>query len=86
MNKDGWQGEQYPENDWAHMSVEPILKADGNHLTVDIPLGREIIKAMIWRVPVGRTSLYLLDTNLPENPPQHRSITEQLYGGDREAD
>ena len=84
LNKDGWQGEQYPENDWAHMSVEPILKEDGNHLTVDIPLGREVIKAMIWRVPVGRTSLYLLDTNLPENPPQHRSITEQLYGGDRE--
>jgi ABC-type glycerol-3-phosphate transport system permease component len=24
LNKDGWQGEQYPENDWAHMSVEPI--------------------------------------------------------------
>lgn len=84
LNKDGWQGEEYPENDWAHMSVEPMLKADGNHLTVDVPLGREIVKAMIWRVPVGRTSLYLLDTNLPENSPQHRTITEQLYGGDRE--
>jgi len=84
LNKDGWQGEEYPENDWAHMSVEPVLKADGNHLTVDIPLGRETVKAMLWRVPVGRTSLYLLDTNLPENAPQHRTITEQLYGGDRE--
>lgn len=84
LNKDGWQGEEYPENDWAHMSVEPVLKEDGNHLTIDIPLGREIVKAMIWRVPVGRTSLFLLDTNLNENAPQHRSITEQLYGGDRE--
>lgn len=84
LNKDGWQGEEYPENDWAHMSVESIKKEDGNHLTVDIPLGRETVKAMIWRVPVGRTSLYLLDTNLPENAPEHRTITEQLYGGDRE--
>ena len=84
LNKDGWQGEEYPENDWAHMSVEAVRNNKGNNLTVDIPLGREIVKAMIWRVPVGRTSLYLLDTNLPENPPAHRTITEQLYGGDRE--
>ena len=84
LNKDGWQGEEYPENDWAHMSVEAVRNDKGNNLTVDIPLGREIVKAMIWRVPVGRTSLYLLDTNLPENPPAHRTITEQLYGGDRE--
>ena len=84
LNKDGWQGEEYPENDWAHMSVEAVRNDKGNNLTVDIPLGREVVKAMIWRVPVGRTSLYLLDTNLPENPPAHRTITEQLYGGDRE--
>ena len=84
LNKDGWQGEEYPENDWAHMSVEAVRNEQGNNLTVDIPLGRETVKAMIWRVPVGRTSLYLLDTNLPENAPAHRTITEQLYGGDRE--
>lgn len=84
INKDGWQGEEYPENDWAHMSVEPVKTAEGNHLIVDIPLGREIVKAMVWHVPVGRSSLYLLDTNLPENAPQHRTITETLYGGDRE--
>lgn len=85
LNKDGWQGEEYPENDWAHMSVEAVKNNQGNNLTIDIPLGRETVKAMIWRVPVGRTSLYLLDTNLPENAPQHRAITEQLYGGDRES-
>ena len=84
LNKDGWQGEEYPGNDWAHLSVEAVLDKDGNNLTVDIPLGRETVKAMIWRVPVGRVSLYLLDTNLPDNPPQHRNITETLYGGDRE--
>ncbi|MDR0735009.1 MAG: alpha-glucan family phosphorylase [Elusimicrobiota bacterium] len=84
LNKDGWQGEEYPGNDWAHLSVEAVLNKDGSNMTVDIPLGREVIKAMIWRVPVGRASLYLLDTNLPDNAPQHRTITETLYGGDRE--
>lgn len=84
LNKDGWQGEEYPENDWAHLAVEAVQNKDGSNLTVDIPLGREIVKAMIWRVPVGRASLYLLDTNLPDNAPQNRTITETLYGGDRE--
>jgi len=84
LNRDGWQVERYPENDWANMPVEPARDRDGNPLHIDVPLGNENIKAAVWRVPVGRTSLYLLDTNLPENPPHHRLITEQLYGGDRE--
>lgn len=83
LNRDGWQVERHPENDWANMPVELIRNADGTALTVEVPLGSECINARIWRVPVGRTSLYLLDTNLPENPPYHRTITEQLYGGDR---
>ena len=32
---------------------------------------------------MGRVKLYLLDTNIPENErPEHREITDQLYGGD----
>ncbi|MDR0646654.1 MAG: alpha-glucan family phosphorylase, partial [Elusimicrobiota bacterium] len=84
LNKDGWQGEDYPENDWAHLAVEAVSDKNGGNLIVEIPLEQEIVKAMIWRVPVGRTALYLLDTNLPDNAPQHRNITETLYGGDRE--
>ena len=38
----------------------------------------------VWRVETGRTDLYLLDTNLQENTPAQRLITEKLYGGDRE--
>ncbi len=83
LNREGWQNEEYPDNDWAHMPVERVMK-DGEEVTVDIPLGAETVKACIWRVPVGRTSLYLLDTNLQENTPAQRAITEKLYGGDRE--
>ena len=83
LNREGWQNEEYPDNDWAHMPVERMQK-DGKDILVDIPLGNETVKACIWRVPVGRTSLYLLDTNLQENTPAQRAITEKLYGGDRE--
>ena len=84
LNRDGWQVERYPENDWANMPVEMINDSNGNPLTVEVPLGNESIKVGIWKVPVGRTSLFLLDTNLPENPPHHRGVTDQLYGGDRD--
>lgn len=84
LNREGWQNEEYPDNDWAHMPVERVQK-DGKDITVDIELGQnETVKACIWRVPVGRTSLYLLDTNLQENTPAQRAITEKLYGGDRD--
>ncbi|MFA5161546.1 MAG: alpha-glucan family phosphorylase [Elusimicrobiales bacterium] len=83
LNRDGWQVERFPENDWANMPVEKVRSASGEPLAVTVPLGEESVKVGVWRVPVGRTSLYLLDTNLPENPHHHRLITEQLYGGDR---
>lgn len=83
INREGWQNEEYPDNDWAHMPVEHVQK-DGKDVVVDIALGAETVKACVWRVPVGRTSLYLLDTNLQENTPAQRAITEKLYGGDRE--
>ena len=84
LNREGWQNEEYPDNDWAHMPVERVKGADGQDVIVDIPLANENVKACVWRVPVGRTSLYLLDTNLQENTPAQRAITEKLYGGDRE--
>ena len=85
LNRDGWQNEEYPDNDWAHMAVEHVLDANGNEIIVDVPLGfNETVKACVWRVETGRTDLYLLDTNLQENTPAQRLITEKLYGGDRE--
>jgi glycogen phosphorylase len=42
------------------------------------------ITAQIWRAVVGRVSLYLLDTNLAQNRPEDRDITDQLYGGGTE--
>ena len=85
LNREGWQNEAYPDNDWAHMAVERVAGADGKDIIVEIPLGfHETVKACVWRVDVGRTQLYLLDTNLQENTPEQRLITEKLYGGDRE--
>ncbi len=84
LNADGWQLELFPRNDFHNMPVELVRRQNGAVLVVDIDLAGGTTKAQVWRVRVGRVSLYLLDTNIPENSPEDRHITAQLYGGDQE--
>ncbi|MCL2880783.1 MAG: alpha-glucan family phosphorylase, partial [Treponema sp.] len=84
LNADGYQQESYPENDWYNMPVERKNGKDGAAIKISVDLaGRQAI-AQIWEVKVGRSSLYLLDTNIDENAPDIRNITSALYGGDKE--
>ena len=83
LNLDGWQQEHYPESDIYQLPVERARDHSGNevHITVAGPDGE--INALVWKINVGRISLYLLDTNLPENSPYVRDITSRLYEGDQ---
>jgi starch phosphorylase len=83
LNANGWQGELYPENDFSRMPMQLEVR-DGVPLTVELPYPDRRASAQIWRVQVGRVPLYLLDSNLPQNHPDDRHITYQLYGGDAE--
>ncbi|GHU43776.1 alpha-glucan phosphorylase [Spirochaetia bacterium] len=84
LNADGFQQESYPENDWYNMPVERKLNREGKPLTISVDLAGRQATAQIWEVRVGRSFLYLLDTNIDENPPDFRNITASLYGGDKE--
>ncbi len=84
LNPDGYQQESYPENDWYNMPVYQCRDKDGNLIKISVDLAGELIVAQVWEVKVGRSSLYLLDTNIEENSPQNRIITATLYGGDKE--
>jgi len=84
LNVDGWQQESYPENDWYNMPVTPECDKKGQPLQIQVDMAGTPVFAHIWRVQVGRVPLYLLDTNIEANAPEHRVITAQLYGGDRE--
>ena len=83
LNDDGMQQESYPENEVHHMPMEKVLGADGEELTVTVDLPEGPLRAKVWKLNVGRVSLYLLDANTPENPHDFRGITAQLYGGDQ---
>jgi len=84
LNPDGWQQEFNPENDFFSMPISPVLGSDRQQLTINIDFPNSLVHAAIWKVQVGRISLYLLDTNLPQNRPEYREITARLYGGDHE--
>lgn len=84
LNADGFQQENYPINDYANLPVTLQTDDNGTPLKISVPLpGRELF-AQIWKVQVGRVSLYLLDSNIDENKlEEDRNLTDRLYGGDR---
>ena len=84
LTPDGWQQERYPANDFYNLPLEPVLTAGGQPLFVELRLAGARVKIKVWKVQVGRVPLYLLDTNIPDNPRKLQDITDQLYGGDRE--
>jgi starch phosphorylase len=83
LNPDGWQQERYPLNDFYTLPVTAVKTGDGQDLKVQVKLPTGPVFIQVWKIEVGRISLYLLDTNIPENQlPQDRDITDSLYGGD----
>jgi glycogen phosphorylase len=82
LDESDWQGERYPEND---PSLLP-MSAEDARVTVELADDGGVltpVHARVWRVQVGRIPLYLLDTEVDENPDWARRITDRLYGGDR---
>jgi len=84
LSLDGWQQELYPYNDWYTMPVSKELRPDGSTVEIEVNIGGEPVRARVWRVDVGRTPLYLLDSNMKQNSDRSREITSTLYGGDRD--
>ncbi|MGB6057924.1 MAG: alpha-glucan family phosphorylase, partial [Microthrixaceae bacterium] len=79
LSVDGWQQERFPDLDPHAMALE---LCDG--VRVSLEMAGQTLVAQIWKATVGRTPLYLLDADIPENPPELQVITDRLYGGDVE--
>ena len=83
LTADGWQMADYPTNDFYNMPIQPEKRPDGSPLLIEVSYPEGTVFAKVWRAQVGRVSLYLLDTNIPENQSEElRNITDYLYGGD----
>ncbi len=83
LDSSDWQTERYPEND------PRLLPLHEEAATAVVELPDESgafhdVRVRVWRAQVGRVPLYLLDTDVDGNPDWARSITDALYGGDRQ--
>ena len=84
LSMDGQQIANYEAQNFGQLPLDPVLDEQGNHMVIDVPYVNFTVHAFLWRVNVGRISLYLLDTDNEMNSEYDRRITHQLYGGDWE--
>ena len=84
LSMDGQQIANYEAQNFGQLPIDRVLDADGKPLVVDVPYLDYYVHANVWRVNVGRISLYLLDADNEMNSEFDRPITHQLYGGDWE--
>ncbi len=80
----GDQEASYEEQNFSKLPISPLRDAQGNWTSIQIAFPGRTVTARIWRCDVGRTELYLLDTDHDLNLDEDRSITYHLYGGDWE--
>lgn len=79
----GWQQARELDQNFHHLPVEEVTR-DGKPVIIHVPIIDRSVAVKIWKMAVGRVTLYLLDTDLQENSEADRHITAQLYGGDKE--
>ncbi len=84
LSMDGQQLANYEQQNFNQLPIEQVTDKSGHPIILEVPYPGRIVYANIWRVNVGRVSLYLMDTNLVSNSEPDRAITYQLYGGDWE--
>ncbi len=84
IDNDGNQIATYADSDFDDLPIHPAMRHDGSeaHVEIDFP-GRKVI-VKVWEAQIGMVRMLLLDTDLPENNPEDRHITHQLYGGDKQ--
>lgn len=82
IDRDGRQEHLGDTNDFENPPFEQVMVGQYSPLRVTVPLPTGPVQVQAWQLKVGRVPLFLLDTNLPENRPEDRAITNRLYGGD----
>lgn len=84
LSMDGQQIANYEAQNFGSLPIERVTDEEGQPLAIDVPYLNYFVHAYVWKVNVGRISLYLLDTDNEMNSEYDRPITHQLYGGDWE--
>ena len=83
LDRNGWQIEHYPVAEIHNLPLVRGRDPKGREVTISIRLLDRELYAAVWVLWVGNVPLLLLDTEIPQNPPDLREVTWRLYGGDK---
>ena len=85
LSREGWQEERYPVLDPDGLPISLLREPTGEPLKVQVGLpGGRHLQAQVWKAQVGRVPLLLLDSDIEDNAPAEREVTDRLYGGGSE--
>lgn len=85
LSADGWQHESYPALDPQGLPLRLLIGRQGEPVLIQLAMpGGALLYAQVWIAQVGRIPLLLLDSDIPENEHELRTVTDRLYGGDQE--
>ncbi|OQX73302.1 MAG: alpha-glucan phosphorylase [Campylobacteraceae bacterium 4484_4] len=82
IGSDGWQNGTSEPLDRDMAPIERVLDGKGDHMTLQVPFIDPPVYVSVWKINVGRITLYLLDTDIEKNDPWDRQISSHLYTPD----
>ncbi len=84
IDANGWQEAVYNKLDFDDVPVLPAVGPDGGEVVVEVQLPGRSVYAKVYRIQVGRFTLFMLDTDIHPNASADRELSARLYGGDQE--
>ncbi len=83
IDHNGWQQERFTAFENHLIPVRELHDSQGSWAHIGMRLLDEDVRVKLWKIDVGKSMLILLDTDIEENAPHLRDITNELYPGDR---
>ncbi len=84
INGYGEQENEYVDLEISDLPIQPVKDENGVDIMIYVKIQNENVYLKVWKIQVGRITLYLLDSDVEVNKPEYRDITLKLYGGDQE--
>lgn len=84
IREDGWQEKMDEILDRDAAPIKRVINNNGGQLIVKVPIIDPPVYVAVWKIEVGRISIYLMDTDTEVNDPWNKSISTRLYAGNLE--
>ena len=84
LNSYGEQETEYRNLDLSSLPIKEVKNDNNENVLIDVKMPKGTVYLKVWKIMVGRVDLYLMDSDIEENPEEYRTITSTLYGGNQE--